>query len=365
MDRTEMIRNILEWRAQYRDALRIRPELRYLFFEVTNRCNLSCLHCGSSCRIDGGSDLPPEYIEKTLSSLEGHVSPEELLLCITGGEPLLYPHLVPAMTMASRRGYRWGMTTNATLIDDSKARELYQAGLVSTTVSIDGLEDAHDWLRNTPGSLRRAKRGLEALVRNVPADGRVDILTVVNKRNLDELEEVYRFAVDSGVKSWRLVNMEPIGRALDRSGDMLSAEEYKRLFGFIQEKHFTAGALDVDYGCSHYVTLEYERMLRPYSFLCMAGLQVASVACNGDIIACLDIERRLELVQGHIQQDDFWQVWTERYQFFRQDRTQTSEICKNCADRRFCAGDSTHTWDFERNVPYLCLKELLKREETI
>ena len=31
--------------AEYREYLRKNPMLRYLFVELTDKCNLSCLHC--------------------------------------------------------------------------------------------------------------------------------------------------------------------------------------------------------------------------------------------------------------------------------------------------------------------------------
>lgn len=34
---------------QYRQYLRKNPQLTYLFVELTDQCNLSCMHCGSKC----------------------------------------------------------------------------------------------------------------------------------------------------------------------------------------------------------------------------------------------------------------------------------------------------------------------------
>ncbi|MCD8023756.1 MAG: radical SAM protein [Lachnospiraceae bacterium] len=359
MEREKVIRDILAKRAQTRDQLRVHPELKHLFFEVTNRCNLSCLHCGSSCSAREGEDMPIDYIFRTLESVKRNCKPNRLMLCVTGGEPLLYSDLTRAMSYATDQGFYWGMTTNATLIDDKKARSLFDAGLKSVTVSLDGLEDSHNWFRNTPGSFALAQRGIKALLDHAPSDARVDIITVVNKRNLSELEEIYRRISDTGIRSWRVVNMEPIGRALQNTDLMLDPDEYKRLFAFIVEKHFNSRNIDVNYGCSHYLTLEYERMVRPYSFTCIAGLQVASIACNGDILACLDIERRPELVQGNIREDDFWQVWENRFSFFRSDRAALSRKCAGCPDREYCAGDSAHTWNYDINEPMLCMKEVL------
>lgn len=353
------MRGILEKNARERDGFRLHPELKYLFFEVTTRCNLSCLHCGSSCTAWNGSDMPTDYITRVLESVENGCHSEKPMLCITGGEPLLYKDLIKVMSYAADCGFLWGMTTNATRIDDEKACSLYEAGLASVTVSIDGLEKSHDWFRNTPGSYVLANKGLRALLKHVPDHARVDVITVVSRRNLSELEELYKRLSDTGIRSWRIVNMEPIGRARQNAGLMLSPDEYRRMFEFIREKHFDSTAMEVSYGCSHYLTTQYERMVRPYCFTCMAGLQVASIACNGDIIACLDIERRPELVQGNIRKNDFWETWENGFSFFRNDRSDLSSQCAGCPDRLFCAGDSAHTWDYDRNEPMIYMKKVL------
>lgn len=359
MDRNKAIQGILEKNAKSREQLRLQPKLKYLFFEVTNRCNLSCLHCGSSCTTHGGTDIPADYIFRTLKSVERNCESGRPMLCITGGEPLLYNELTSVMSYAVKHGFQWGMTTNATLINDEKACSLFDAGLISVTVSMDGLEDSHDWFRNTSGSFAMVQRGLKALLNHAPEEARIDVITVVNKRNLSELEEIYRHISDTGIVSWRIVNMEPIGRALQNADLMLTRDEYRKMLDFIMEKHFHSKRIEVNYGCSHYLTSQYERMVRPYCFTCMAGLQVASVACNGNIIACLDIERRPELVQGNIQKDDFWQVWEDSFSFFRSDRSALNSKCMNCQDKFYCAGDSAHTWNYNTNEPIICTKEIL------
>lgn len=115
------------------------------------------------------------------------------------------------------------------------------------------------------------------------------------------------------------------------------------------------------YGCSHYLTVPYERMVRDNYFLCGSGIFVASVLANGDIYSCMDIGRRPELIQGNIYKDDFISVWESRFEVFRQDRSALCKECINCSDRLFCNGDSSHTWDYENNTPLLCLKKILEK----
>ena len=72
------------------------------------------------------------------------------MLDITGGEPLLRKEFFDIMGIAHDLGFHWGMTSNATLIDDSVANDLRRSGMATISVSIDGLEATHDAFRRTP-----------------------------------------------------------------------------------------------------------------------------------------------------------------------------------------------------------------------
>jgi radical SAM protein with 4Fe4S-binding SPASM domain len=115
----------------------------------------------------------------------------------------------------------------------------------------------------------------------------------------------------------------------------------------------------VTYGCSHYLTEEFERTVRDNYFICGSGIFVASILCNGDIYSCMDIERRPELVQGNIYTDDFVDVWHNRFQIYRKDRSAACAMCRSCEDRTFCCGDAAHTWNYDTNEPLLCAKHVL------
>ena len=57
--------NMLEL-ARYQQHLCAFPRLKYLFLELTDRCNLSCRHCGSSCTANNHTYLPFEKIQEVL-----------------------------------------------------------------------------------------------------------------------------------------------------------------------------------------------------------------------------------------------------------------------------------------------------------
>ena len=346
--------------SEYRHELLSHPRLTYLFFELTDACNLLCLHCGSNACPQNRTYLPAEDIEKVLRSVAAKYNPAEIMVCLTGGEPLLHPNFFKISAYAKKLGFACGMTTNATLITEKVALQLIPNGMDSVTVSLDGMAENHDWFRNCPGSYEKTVSGVKNLMKATKGKISTQITTVVHKKNIHELDRIYDLVVSLGVDSWRVINLEPIGCALAHSDLLLDPEDYRFLLGYIRNKRFDRTVkIDVTYGCSHYLTAQYEREVRDTYFLCGSGLYVGSVLCNGDIYSCLDIERRPELIQGNIATDDFVDVWENRFQAFRKDRTADSEVCAQCPDRQFCNADSTHTWNFDNQTPRLCLKNIL------
>lgn len=268
---------------------------------------------------------------------------------------MLHPDLFEIAGYIRESGLFWGMTTNATLIDETAAQKLRQAGMSTVSVSLDGMEASHDALRRKNGAWRLALRGLQALKK---AGFEPQVTTVFHQGNFCEMEETYRLLRETGVASWRPINVEPIGRACESGELLLTPEQFARLLAFIREKRFDPDCpMEVTFGCSHYLGANVERMVRGHYFLCGAGITTASVRSNGDICACLDIENRPELVQGNIHTDDFTDVWLNRFRPFRRDRTADCAKCIDCPERFVCGGDSAHTWNYEKHTPLFCFRD--------
>ena len=344
--------------ADYRDnVLRKEPKLKFLFLELTTHCNERCRHCGSSCGdVSDANTLTDEEIKAFLLKTSRQFDVSKIQLCITGGEPLLRESFFDLMGYAHSLGYRWGMTTNGTLIDDKTAEKLRQAGMSTIAVSIDGLPATNDWFRRREGGYDLAMRGVRALVKNGGFQ-HVQVTTVVHKKNIGELPKLYNILAKEGIRSWRVINMEPIGRANECRDLLLEPDELRQMFDFIKKNRFRK-PMEVTYGCLHYLGLDYETEVRKWYFLCNAGVYTASVMFNGDIGACLDIERRPETIMGNIRTDDFAEVWKNRFEIFRTDYKKQGK-CAGCDHYRFCAGGASHSWDYDANQPLVCMKGIL------
>ncbi len=332
------------------------PRLRQLFLELTLRCNEHCFHCGSGCTPARRDELSAEEFCRVLDEVKEDFDIREVMLCITGGEPLLRPDFFEIMGHAHALGYRWGMTSNATLITREVAHRLAETGMRTISVSIDGLPETHDRLRGYPGGYEQAMRGIRNLI-DEKAFRHVQVTTVVNHGNIGELDELFGIMSALDIDSWRVINLEPIGRALLRPDLMCTGDDYRRLFSFIREKR--ADGWPVTYGCSHYLGPELEGELRDWYFLCNAGIYTASVMANGDVGACLDIERRPETIQGNIRTERFSEIWKNRFELFRRDLCEGSDYCRGCEHADHCRGGAHHSWNYDKNEPMLCFRGTL------
>ncbi len=300
-------------------------------------------------------ELSPEQYRVFLEKVKQDFDIDNILLCITGGEPLIRKDFFEIMTYANELGYKWGMTSNATLINEEVAEKLALAGMRTISVSIDGLEETHDRLRGLQGAYSKAMKGIQALIDN-GSFNHIQITTIVNRSNINELPALFDILKEMDIDSWRIGSVEPIGRALEHPEEMLSPVDYKYIFNYIREKR--RQGFPVEYGCNHYVGVEFEREIRTWYFRCGAGTFVASIMVNGDIGACLDVERRPETIQGNILTDDFTDVWNNRFKIFRQDLSKVDRKCEACENAKYCAGGSFHSFDLDNNRQRVCLKSI-------
>lgn len=334
------------------------PQLKHLFLEVTSRCNARCDHCGSRC--DGneqGKEISGEVLKNALIEIAAHYDPNDVFLNVTGGEPLMRKDLFDIMEFATMLGYKWGMTSNGMLITPTIVEKLEKAGMSTISVSIDGLEKTHEEFRHVPNCYEKILKGIR-LMQKSNIIQTVQVTTVVNKKNISELEELYQLLLKNHVKYWRVVTCDPIGRASDNSNILLDKDDFKYVFKFIKEKRKAKKMIDVSYGCSHYLGPNLEGEIRDNYFICMTGYMVASILSNGDIFVCPNVPRRKELIQGNILKDNFVDVWENKFKLFRDENRTSNSNCLCCKHWNICGGDAFHTWNFDENVPNVCLKDI-------
>jgi organic radical activating enzyme len=157
----------------------------FVQLRVTNLCNLRCKMCGQwgdtgIFRSQSRSDTSDGALERQrILELIGakrqlaladyvrlldEIAPANPIISLFGGEPFLYPDIVPLIAEIKRRGLTCTVITNGGRLE-LLARELVELGIDSIAVSIDGPPDVHDRIRGRSDSFAKAEAGIRAVAR--------------------------------------------------------------------------------------------------------------------------------------------------------------------------------------------------------
>jgi radical SAM enzyme (rSAM/lipoprotein system) len=318
-------------------------DLRYLFWECTLRCNCTCLHCGSDCTRDAATpDMPLADFLRVLDSIKKKLG-NRIVVCITGGEPLMRNDLALAGEEISRRGFTWGFVTNGVLLTSGKFRDLRTAGLSSVAISLDGLEADHTWFRGNALSFSKALQAISLAVSDEEKNNgfSFDVVTCVNRRNFARLDLLKRRLVELGVRKWRLVSIFPKGRAVQNQDLKLTNGELRGLMEFIRTTR-SEKKIAASYGCEGFLG-GYEMEGGGAPFFCRAGINIGSVLADGSISACPSL--RADYIQGNIYKDEFLDVWDDKFTVMRDRRWARTGTCRTCRSWGFCRGNGLHLRD--------------------
>ena len=127
-------------------------------FPINNACNAACGFCNFN------RDALPRPDWK-FADLEGSKKAADILyangihyLIVTGGEPMMHPHLHEICAHAAKIGMTVLLVTNGSLLNPDSCRKLKENGVSSVFVSIDSHDtESHEANRGLPKVLERIK----------------------------------------------------------------------------------------------------------------------------------------------------------------------------------------------------------------
>jgi cyclic pyranopterin phosphate synthase len=133
---------------------------------LLSTCNLGCVYCtmsedeGKAANfISKKNSLPVSSLLSLIRLLHEELSFTTVRL--TGGEPLLYPHLVPVIEGIKAMGIsQIRLTTNGFLLQ-KKAAALKAAGMQSINVSLDAVDEDVFFLMSKRYGVRRILDGIK------------------------------------------------------------------------------------------------------------------------------------------------------------------------------------------------------------
>ena len=327
-------------------------QLLYLFLEITRKCNLNCLHCGSDCKADANAaELTTDSWLKIIDYISENFSPE-LVFVITGGEPTVHKDLLKIVKNIQKNNRRWGMVTNGMNMTKDRMDKLIDAGLYSITLSLDGLEKSHNKLRNHPKAFEKVLNAL-SIVGNSTVNFK-DAVTCVYPDNLYELDKIAEILIEKKITTWRLFRIFESGRAYNNPITQMTFEQTQIMLEWIKnnKKKYEKRGLNLNLSCEGWLPFDYDKQLRDNPFFCRSGVNMASVLCDGNITGCSNNDESFYV--GNVLRDSFSYVWENKFSDFRERNWINNTICKQCEHVKDCQGGSIHLWKLGDEKPKFC-----------
>lgn len=275
----------------------------HVSYDITNRCNLKCLHCYNR---SGTDEIPREELtdEQARDVFEQIAEIRPRSVCICGGEPLLRSELVfEGARRLTAAGTSVAMVTNGLLVTPGMAREMRRSGLVTVQVSVDGARaESHDRLRGLPGAFDRAVSALKHLRdAGVPSTG---VAFCPTQFNIGEVFEAAMLAEDLGASEFRVQPMMLLGRAvLNRADIMPGQDQYLRMVRKLAGYESRAG-MKVEWGDP------VDHLIR-FSGMLPESVPYVDVRSDGTVSSSLYLPLAIGKIQRH-RLAEYWEAGLAR-----------------------------------------------------
>lgn len=325
----------------------------FAVWNFTNRCNLACKHCYQDSEHNTLSD--ELSLEEKLDLVDQMGKAHMPMIALSGGEPTLSKDLVPVLERAKSYGMHATIATNGTTMTRERAQQLAQAGLRYVEISLDSVDPArHDAFRGVEGMWQRSVAGAKIVAETEGL--RLGIAMCVHQGNIDEVEDMIRFAEEIGAGCFAHFNFIPVGRGLKMVSGDITPQQRERLLGILNRKMQEGGIgiistapqlgrvclagspLDGRATCSHAGSGAgmKARVVAKYLGGCGAGRTYVCIEPNGNVTPCVYLPHR---VMGNVRQKSFAEIFrTSVFWDVLNDRDRRSGHCQVCTFKSYCGG---------------------------
>lgn len=199
--------------------------------DITNMCNLKCLHCYNS----SGNKRENELSENELKSVVRQIAAMKTsYVCLCGGETLCCHCVSELIQILKGNTGSINMVSNGFLITEEIVENLIDSGLDMLQISIDGLTDIeHDTFRGRRGSFEKAVNAVKLCVKH---NLTTSVSCCPNKLNYNSISDLIDYCYSLGVVSFRMMPLIPMGRGGSIENLLLSEDEYFKLKQLINKK---------------------------------------------------------------------------------------------------------------------------------
>jgi heme b synthase len=318
--------------------------LRLVAWETTRNCNLACIHCRASATT--GPHAGELDTREALGLLDQIAEVAKPIIILTGGEPLLRSDIFKLARYGTEKGHRMVMAVNGTLVTETIAKKLADAGIRRISVSLDGATaGSHDSFRKVKGAFEGTLLGIQRIKE---AGIEFQINTTITRKNLDQIPKIQKLAVELGAVAHHIFLLVPTGRGKYIVDQEINAAEYEQTLNWFYDQKENA-PLQLKATCApHYYRILRQRAQEEGKTISFQthGLDAVTRGCLGGIGFCFISHTGivqpcgyLDLNCGDIRQTSFADIWSHSNIFSSLRKFDNLKgKCGNCEFRKVCGG---------------------------
>ena len=268
----------------------------YVAWQITNECNLACLHCieesgpGKAFK----DELARDEVMGVIDQLMEHEVP---YLSFSGGEPMLHPHFFEMVERVTSRGSQLKVETNGHYLTVENCARLNDLGVKAVQVSLDGATSATFGRMRVRGDFDRTVEG----IRNLAAAGvPIEVNFSPASFNIHEAARIVDFAHELGAFSFYSGRTMFTGNAVKAWRHLeVTDEQYDAYFATLEAKQ-------AEYKGRMRVTYHQAGLLEELRYRLHHPAALLIVLPNG----LVKLINALPFICGDLRREPLAQVWS-------------------------------------------------------
>jgi radical SAM protein with 4Fe4S-binding SPASM domain len=318
-------------------------------WELTRKCNLKCIHCGSNA----GSTR-----QRELSTVEALHVCQDLSdlgckgIALMGGEVFLRKDWSVIAKEIKNHQIVLSIITNGYITPTRILPLLAKIEPDCLMIGLDGSSaETHDKIRGVTGAFAKTMTFIRAAKKILLP---VNVITTIHKGNFKELPKLRDLILREEL-SWQIQEASPIGRFPRQL--MLSEKEYYALGLYLAFLQKTTTLKQLSIIGAHNLGF-HSKILPAFSSYpkwsgCYAGKTVLGITSNGDVKGCLALPD--EYVEGNVRKKKISDIWNDPTTFAYTRAPQKQSLgsnCQGCRYKKSCKGGCTTRSHGITSVPH-------------
>lgn len=308
-------------------------------WELTLRCSLHCLHCGSRA----GNARPGELaLDECMPVADELVALGCREVTLIGGEVFLFRGWERLAGHLASQGVSVNIVTNGYSVGQREVEQIRAAGLVNVGISIDGMEESHNRIRGRKDAFARIRKTLELLRREKIEAGAVTSLMSIN---FDDLDALYHFLLEHGVRVWQLQLVSAMGNMAGHQDSFVRPEQVSRITEFIRDMNrdhrmVVIAADSIGYFDDNEVYIRGNSAPFCYWSGCAAGISSVFIDSIGNVKGCGALYADA-FIEGNVRKRKLSDIWLDSEAFAYNRKFSTDMLtgkCSKCTVGHVCKG---------------------------